>query len=100
MQEQIDYILDSFDFETVKKTMDTLQWLWYDTVGVPEIYDLRVHARRLLKEVCEQVMKSNEFPAEANRATGGFRAVAHKYPDSNKIYLKLSFEVSTFDNYD
>lgn len=100
MQEQIEDILDNFDFDKVKKVMDHLQWLWFDTVGVPEISDLRKHARRLLTEVGEEVMKNNEIPAESNIATGGFRAKAYRYDDTGKIYFRLAFEVSSWDNYD
>jgi hypothetical protein len=99
MQEQIDYVLDRFDFYKVKKTMDALHWLWYDTIGVPEISDLRQCARRLLTEASEKVMKNNEIPAEFNIATGGFRVEAYKYDDDEKIYFKLAFEVASFDNY-
>lgn len=99
MNEAIDDVLDNFDFETVKKTMDALQWLWYDTIGVPEIPDLRKCARRLLQEVTDAVNQSAELTAESNRATGGFRAVAYKYADETKIYYRLSFEAASFDNY-
>lgn len=99
MQEQIDEILDHFKFDEVKKTMDALHWLWYDCVGVPEIPDLRQCARRLLNEVGNEVMKNNEMTSEANRATGGFRAQAYRYLDEEKIYFRLSFEVTSYDNY-
>lgn len=100
MQEQIDDILDNFDFEIVKKTMDALHWLWYDTIGVPEISDLRKHARRILNEVGNQVMNNNEIPAEAGIGTGGFAARAYRYADTEKIYFKLTFEVAEWDNFE
>jgi hypothetical protein len=100
MRDEIENILDNFEFDKVKKTMDALFWLWYDVVGVPEVADLRKHARRLLIEVGEKVSKSNEISAEANIATGGFKATAYKYDDTDKIYFRLAFEVATWDNYD
>jgi len=100
IRDQIEDILDNFDFDKVKKTMDALQWLWYDTIGVPEISDLRKCARRLLTEASEKVMNINEMPAESNMATGGFRATAYRYDDTDKIYFRLAFEVTTWDNYD
>jgi len=100
IRDQIEDILDNFDFSEVKKAMDALDWEWFDTAGIPEIPDLRKCARRLLTESAEQVMKTNETPAEANRATGGFRAIAHRYDDTEKIYFKLSFEVTSWDNYE
>jgi hypothetical protein len=99
MRDEIENILDNFDFDKVKKTMDALFWLWYNTVGVPEIADLRKHARALLTDAGEQVMRNKELTAEVDRASGGFRAQAHRYPDEDKIYFRLSFEVATWDNY-
>lgn len=100
VRKEIDYVMDRFDYDRVKKVMDHLFWLWYDTIGVPEIGDLREHSRRLLTEVAQQVIDNKEFVASSNRACGGFRAEAYKYADTDKIYLKLSFEVATMDNYD
>lgn len=100
MRNEIEDILDNFDFAKVKIVMDALDWYWYNTIGVPEIADLRKHARSLLTDAGEQVMKNKELTAEVNRATGGFRAQAHRYLDEEKIYFRLSFEVSAWDNYE
>lgn len=97
---EIEDIVDEFDFETVKKVMDFLDWQWFDCdEGIPRIGELRKKARLLLSEVAIKVLLSNEIGAESNIATGGLRAVAHKYED-DKVYLKLSFELTEWDNYD
>jgi hypothetical protein len=96
---QIEDIVDDFDFEVVKKVMDFLDWQWVDAdEGIPRIGELRKKARLLLSEVAVKVLLSAEIEADYNIATGGFRASAHKYDD--KVYLKLSFELTECDNYD
>lgn len=98
--QDIEEILDHFNFSEVKQVMDHLHWLWFDTIGVPEIADLRQAARRLLSEVKETVIKNKEFTATSNRATGGFRAEAFKYADDDKIYMRLAFEVTEWSNFE
>lgn len=49
--DQIDSIMDCFDFAGVHKAMDALNWYWVTTNGqVPEELELRIHARQMLKE--------------------------------------------------
>ena len=52
IQEQIDEIMDSFDFEKAQKIMEFLNWEWNDE-GVPDIYSLRTSARKHLKTAAE-----------------------------------------------
>lgn len=100
-QKQIDYVLDYFDFEKVHKTMEALDWNWSTTEGVPMIGELRSRARELLTEAVTKVKQNQEFGAGHTIATGGFRATANRYEDDpEKIYLRLSFEVADWDNYD
>lgn len=47
--EQIDEIMDWFDFAKVAKTMETLEWSWND-IGIPTEPDIRKQARQMLKE--------------------------------------------------
>jgi hypothetical protein len=101
MRDEIEDILDNFDFEKVKKVVDVLEWQWFDAeLGIPSVPELRKCARRLLIVVGEKVTKSAEISTEATIATGGFCAKAYKYDDTEKIYFKLAFEVSTWDNYE
>jgi len=52
IQEQIDEIMDSFEFEKVHKIMKVLNWEWHEQ-GVPDIYLLRTAARKHLKSAAE-----------------------------------------------
>ena len=57
MQEQIDEIMDNFDFERVHRMMNTLDWKWVDGDGefsVPDVPELRKTARRLLYQVIDE----------------------------------------------
>lgn len=91
--EDIDYILDYFDFEKVKQVMDCLEWYWHSSEnGVPSIGELRKCARRLLKEVLEEGMKSKK--SIILHATGGFKATYHKGE------LSLEFIVTEGSNED
>lgn len=98
--DDIDEILDCFDFERVKKVMDHLNWEWVlSDSGVPEIYELRKRARELLQTVVVGVQKK-ESEGSYFTATGGFYAEARVYPDDSKIYLRLSFQVTDWDNWE
>ena len=81
---KIDEIVDNFDFERVKDTMDALNWGWATTRGeVPEISDMKALVRSLFKDL---------FYHESTQvATGGF--VANRDDDDN---LELSFVVANW----
>ncbi len=51
-QEQIDDIMDSFNFDAVSKCMVLLEWGWASSEGkVPSIFEIKKEARRLLRSV-------------------------------------------------
>jgi hypothetical protein len=94
----IEEILDEFDFYSVQKTMEALDWNYYDSPDkVPSIGELRRLARRLLEDVYEAC--SSEVP-ESIRGTGGFEATCKLFPDAEKKYLTLKFVVTGWHNYD
>jgi hypothetical protein len=103
--EEIEDILDEFDFEKVSKVMEALEWKWCDAAdGIPRIGELRKKARYLLKEVYQKAFAA-DLGVDYVLATGGFKARAVKgmMPDDDfnwKIYLELTFEVASWDNYD
>jgi len=95
----IEDIVDEFDFETVKKTMDFLDWQWFDAdEGVPRLGELRKKARILLNEAAVKVLLSNEIVSDHHIATGGFRASAFKW--DGEVKFRLAFELSEWDNLD
>ena len=87
MQELIDDIMDSFDFDKVHKVMEFLDWKWANNLKIeeiPEIYEIRKFARNLLKEcIAEKTVIES----------GGFRASYE-----NKI-LRLDFVVEEYESY-
>jgi hypothetical protein len=67
-QESIDDIMDCFDFERVQLAMKSLDWRWGSSI--PEVYEIRKEARRLLKQVATR--------EHYMCATGGLEAYYHK----------------------
>lgn len=96
-REAIDEILDCFDFYKVEQVMKHLEWKWHSCGGVPERWDLRKSARESLEQVATNL---NTKASEYYIGTGGFFAEGKLYPGDTKKYLKLSFVVSEWDNYD
>lgn len=86
-QDDIDSILDEFNFEKVHQTMQALDWHWIGNPDIPTIGELRREARKRLKEAIESYKKHPEQGGRFN--CGGFEATA--YPDG---YLRLAFVVS------
>ena len=82
IQDQIDEIMDHFDFHKVQRVMEHLEWKWEgkETPSVPEI---RQKARYLLNKVVEEDLRYT--------AMGGLRA------EFWSGYLRLSFEVESWD---
>lgn len=93
----INEILDNFNFEKVKKVMDFLNWEWFGSNGVPEIYELRQHARKLMNTAVTECLKSKE--TDYFTECGGFRVECNKYKDDPKIYLRLSFNLESWENW-
>jgi len=92
MQDQIDEIMDWFEFEKVHEAMVATQWKWYDgdnEFGVPTLQQLKKKARSLLRTVAEA--KEPDYIS----ATGGF--YARKETFEGKPYLRLSFEVANWE---
>lgn len=81
--EQWGEIGESFDWEKVHKTMKHLNWTWWNTEGVPSIFQIIEKARGL----CEDAYISGYS------ATGGFQASYDK--ETNR--LKLEFVVSNWE---
>ncbi len=76
-QEQIDEIMDTFDFEKVHQVMRTLGITWGDSDIHPTMREIKKSARELLKDVAFNVnamfASSGGFHAEMDRNTGEIR---------------------------
>lgn len=73
MQEQIDEIMDNFDFDLVYKIMLAVDWKWADGEGgmsLPTVPELRECARRLLYETVDESL--------IGCGSGGFNVIAGK----------------------
>jgi hypothetical protein len=88
LENQLDEIMDSFDFYQVGKMMSATDWIWARSEnGVPDQYELRQEARRLMKQAI----------AGEDCATGGFRAWVTDGNDKDGPWTKinLSFGIDT-----
>lgn len=104
LQSLIDEVMDNFDFNKVRKVMKQLNWRWASAEdGIPEVYELKDSARRLLNECLFSMIQHGE--ETWNIGTGGFYVHATNYRDSDegedgfRITLKLSFELTSWDAY-
>jgi len=93
--ETIDDIMDNFDFEKVHEAMNLLGWRWWtqetDSLEIPDIPRLRKVARRLMQDAMGSHMPSY------STGTGGFQV--DKTTEEGKVYLSLSFVLTSWDNY-
>ena len=95
-QQDIEHILDEFDFYKVQKTMEALNWTWASSAGVPAIGELRQCARRLFKYATDADPSLPEYMT----GTGGFEVSRNMYVGDAKRYYSLKFVVTDWNNYD
>lgn len=92
---QIDKILEEFDFEKVLVVMEALDWKWYEQDGetcrIPNIPKLVTSARRSLVNAYTELVKYSDR-SHMQTATGGFYATATR-GDDGEIILDLMFVV-------
>ena len=92
---QVEYVLDYFDFDRVYKARIAVEWPGVEK----EIGELRQFARSLIRMALKGVKLGKTD--ETTIASGGFSVDVHTYDDEpQKIWLKLSFVVTEWDNYD
>lgn len=82
-QDALDDLLDYFDFEKVRKVMELLDWQWARINRVPEAFEIRQSARKLIKQAIED---------RSSMATGGLW-VDYSEEDNGDIFIDLSFKV-------
>lgn len=81
-EEQIEEIMDWFDFGCVAKVMKVLEWEWHGYDGVPTEPEIRKYARGQLRYVVERNVRYS--------ACGGFVA------RNEDGLLSLAFEVESW----
>ncbi len=63
LNNQVDEIMDSFDFRKVESVMQHLNWIWKDSKTTPDEYEIRQEARSLMRMAIKQ---------DESVSTGGF----------------------------
>jgi hypothetical protein len=92
--EQVEDLLDEFDFDKVKKVMDFLEWTYHDSVDKEvSIGELRRMARYLL-EIAYTADPSPEFMT----GSGGFEVTRYMHPGDTTKYISLKFVVTEWSN--
>ena len=86
IQEQIDEIMDSFEFEKAHKIMEAMNWEWYEQ-GIPDIYLLRTEARKQLKN-----------SVKVNGVSGSGGLTAHYTEGKSWVKLDLYFGLSSIND--
>jgi len=94
MKDQIDYIMDNFNFERVHVAMTALDWTWVDhsdmaKLSVPTVPMLRKAARRLLTSAADD---------QITTGSGGFLAKYCPPEGEDKAMLVLSFVLAEYDS--
>lgn len=94
IQDDIDNIMDNFDFRKVHEVMTMLNWKWGLSPEVPTESEIRANARRKMKRAVEETqrLKLNEYSCES----GGLRV---DVTVDNDIFISLSFVLTSWDNY-
>jgi hypothetical protein len=87
IQEQIDEIMDSFDFEGVQGMMRAVNWTWLcegESLKnkVPELYDIKKSARQRMREAAKHGYSS----------TGGFTARLIENEDESGPWLLIDLQ--------
>jgi len=90
-EEYIEDIIENFDWARVYKTMEALNWSWYDTVGTPSIGRLVTMAKSHLESACIKNL--------TGVGSGGFEVTRENTEDVT-TYLELRFVVSSWDTYE
>ena len=91
---QVEDLLDEFDFAKVKKVMDCLEWTYYNSEDTTvSIEELRRMARYLLESAYNSEDKDHYLTS-----SGGFYVDRYMYPGDMKKYLELKFIVTSGSN--
>lgn len=93
--ETIDDIMDNFDFTRVRECMELLNWKWVD----PDDGGFRVPKTSRIKNTVRRLMQEAMDSSKANYSvgTGGFQV--NKTTEEGKVFLSLSFVLTSWDNH-
>ena len=88
IDEQIQEIIEEFDFDKVWNAMRLLNWTWHGEI--PTINQIKQSARRYLNLVCQDFYNSNE-QSELFYGSGGLEASCDNYG------MRLKFVLTEWD---
>jgi hypothetical protein len=81
IQEQIDNIMDSFEFDKVQTVMTALDWKWYLHEDIPGIIEIKQSARKTLNSLKNENRMSG---------SGGFYATKEEGEELGKPWVRIS----------
>jgi hypothetical protein len=86
IQEQIDEIMDTFEFEKVQQMMRAVNWEWFcEETGkrkVPDLYEIKKSARKRMRDAAKHGYSS----------TGGFSARLIENEDESGPWLLIDLQ--------
>ena len=96
----IRHIMNHFNYQQVHKVMTMMKWPWFYSkteTGIPSVEEMKELSSELLNKVAGMALAGTEG-REYMIETGGFRAEG--VLEDGDIYLRLTFMVESWDNYD
>jgi hypothetical protein len=90
LNNQVDEIMDSFDFRRVASVMEHLNWTWKDSKTPPDEYEIRKEARSIMRVA----IKSGE-----SVSTGGFIARLISGEENGEKWAKIDLAFAVEDSF-
>lgn len=95
MEKLIEGILENFNFDKVRKTMEFLGWTYYNSEETPTTYRLIKSAKERLEQVYEGATQNKK---DYSSSSGGFKAFAEYNEETGIVdFLELSFVLTSWD---
>jgi hypothetical protein len=95
----ISEIMEEFDFQRVRTTMNALNWTWRGSKQPPTLSELQETAEDLLISAIDGIQRERDMQPNVSycAGTGGFEAIAILGEDLKVCQLSLKFIVSEWD---
>jgi RNA polymerase-interacting CarD/CdnL/TRCF family regulator len=77
---QVDEIMDSFDFSKVASVMKHLNWTWHNRETPPDEYEIRKNARELMKQ---------SIKTDQGMSTGGWEITLVSGEEDGKKWARI-----------
>jgi hypothetical protein len=90
LMNQVDEIMDSFDFRQVESVMRHLNWTWQDSKTPPEEYEIRKEARKIMNMAIQSGHSVN---------TGGFIARLHCGEENGEKWARIDLIFAIEETY-